>query len=42
MEKDDLEQQWIVLLNEARNLGLTVKEIKDWFNEMVVSKKETG
>lgn len=41
-ERKDDQEQWILLLKEARTLGMTVKEIKDWFNDNVVSKKETG
>lgn len=41
-ERKEDQEQWILLLKEARTLGMTVKEIKDWFNDHVVSKKETG
>jgi hypothetical protein len=40
-EKDDFEQ-WVLLLKEAKSLGMTVKEIKEWFTERKVSKKEVG
>jgi hypothetical protein len=39
---DDDFYQWYLLVKEAKEIGLTVDEIKNWFNEMVVSKKETG
>jgi hypothetical protein len=30
--------QWHLLIREAKNIGLTIKEIRYWFQDQVVSK----
>ncbi|SET48195.1 Anti-repressor SinI [Salinibacillus kushneri] len=33
MRKDELDKEWVTLMLEAKEIGLTIEEIRDYFAE---------
>ncbi|GAA0493032.1 hypothetical protein GCM10008986_19330 [Salinibacillus aidingensis] len=39
MRKDELDKEWVTLMVEAKQIGLTIDEIRDYFTDKGAEKK---